>query len=119
MGEMRQRMEEELRLRRYSDRTVQAYLGQMVRFVKHYGRAPEELTGEEIRAHRPVLACGSRPRLSCFTGYRLGFDAHSRAPCQARPRALRDAVSSPTRSAAELLSSLPASEHRLFRKDEE
>ena len=51
MGEMRRRMEAELRLRRYSERTVQSYLLQMARLVRHYRRPPEELGREEIRAY--------------------------------------------------------------------
>lgn len=51
MGQMRQRMTEELRLRGYSERTVESYVGQVRRFAKHYMRPPEELGAEEIRAY--------------------------------------------------------------------
>ena len=51
MGQMRQRMTEELRLRGYSERTVESYVDQVKRFAKHYMRPPEELGAEEIRAY--------------------------------------------------------------------
>lgn len=51
MGQMRQRMIDELRLRGYSERTVESYVAQMKRFAKHYMRPPEELGVEEIRAY--------------------------------------------------------------------
>ena len=51
MGQMRQRMAEELRLRGYSERTVESYVAQVKRFVKHYMRPAEELGPEEIRAY--------------------------------------------------------------------
>lgn len=51
MGQMRQRMTDELRLRGYSERTVESYVGQVKRFAKHYMRPPEELGAEEIRAY--------------------------------------------------------------------
>ena len=34
-----------------SERTVESYVAQMKRFVKHYMRPPEELGAEEIRAY--------------------------------------------------------------------
>jgi site-specific recombinase XerD len=51
MGQMRQRMTEELRLRGYSERTVESYVAQVKRFAKHYMRPPEELGADEIRAY--------------------------------------------------------------------
>lgn len=51
MGEMRERMVEELRLRGYSERTVKSYVEQVKRFVKHYMRPAEELGPEEIRSY--------------------------------------------------------------------
>jgi site-specific recombinase XerD len=51
MGQMRERMREELRLRGYSERTVESYVAQVKRFAKYYMRPPEELGAGEIRAY--------------------------------------------------------------------
>jgi site-specific recombinase XerD len=51
MGEMRRRMEEELKLRGHSPRTARAYLWWMINFVKFHDRPPEELGKEEIRKY--------------------------------------------------------------------
>ena len=50
MGVFRQRMDEELRLRGYSERTRVSYLAQMRRFVAHHGKSPDQLGPEEIRS---------------------------------------------------------------------
>lgn len=50
MGALRRRMEEELRLRGMSEKTVVAYVGTMRRFAEHYGRCPDRLGREEVRS---------------------------------------------------------------------
>ncbi|MDY7080743.1 MAG: tyrosine-type recombinase/integrase [Chloroflexota bacterium] len=44
-------VENELTLRRYSPRTHEAYLGHLRRFLNHFGRAAETLTGDELREY--------------------------------------------------------------------
>jgi site-specific recombinase XerD len=44
-------MEEELRLRGMSERTVETYLGAVRRFAIHYGQSPDRLGSEEVRAY--------------------------------------------------------------------
>jgi len=44
-------MIEEMRLRNFSPRTQQSYLSAMVGLVKHYRRAPDQLTQDEIRSY--------------------------------------------------------------------
>lgn len=51
MGALRTRMTEEMRLRNFSPRTQECYLGAMVGLAKHYRRSPDQLTQEEIRAY--------------------------------------------------------------------
>lgn len=51
MGKLRDQMKEEMRLRGYADRTIDSYVAQMVRFVRHYGVAPTELGSVEIRKY--------------------------------------------------------------------
>lgn len=50
MTPLRQRMVEDLRLRNYSSRTVEAYVGKVARFARHFGRSPEVLGPEEVRS---------------------------------------------------------------------
>lgn len=51
MGKLRDQMKEEMRLRGYADRTIDSYVAQMVRFVRHYGVSPTELGAAEIRKY--------------------------------------------------------------------
>ena len=50
MTPLRQRLVEDLRLRNYSPRTIQAYVAHVARFAKHFGRSPDLLGPEEMRA---------------------------------------------------------------------
>ncbi|MGH8846773.1 MAG: tyrosine-type recombinase/integrase [Polaromonas sp.] len=49
MTPLRQRMIQDLQLRGYSERTVQAYVQPVVRLARHYGSSPDQLTQEQIR----------------------------------------------------------------------
>jgi len=50
MTPLRQRFVDDLRLRNYSPRTIEIYVAQVARFAKHFGRSPEALGAEEVRA---------------------------------------------------------------------
>ena len=50
MTPLRQRFIDDLRLRNYSERTVDAYTAGVVRLAKHFNRSPELLGSEDIRA---------------------------------------------------------------------
>lgn len=50
MTPLRQRFVDDLRLRNYAPRTIDAYVSGVVRFARHFGRSPELLGPEEIRA---------------------------------------------------------------------
>ena len=50
MTPLRQRFIDDLRLRNYSPRTIETYVGRIVCFARHFGRSPELLGPEEIRA---------------------------------------------------------------------
>ena len=73
MGALRTRMIEEMKLRNFSPRTQESYLGAMIGLVKHYRRSPDQLTQEEIRAYllhlqERGLAKGSSPLLALISG---------------------------------------------------
>jgi site-specific recombinase XerD len=50
MTSLRQRFIDDLRLRNYAPRTIETYVGRIVGFAKHFGRSPELLGPEEVRA---------------------------------------------------------------------
>jgi site-specific recombinase XerD len=49
MTPLRQRFIDDLRLRNYSPRTIETYVGRVVAFARHFGRSPELLGPEEVR----------------------------------------------------------------------
>ena len=50
MTPLRQRFLDDLRLRNYSPRTLETYVACVARFARHFGRSPDQLGKEEIRA---------------------------------------------------------------------
>lgn len=52
MSTLRQRMIEDLRIRNYSERTIEAYTGVVAQFARHFNRSPEELGAAEIRKYQ-------------------------------------------------------------------
>src|SRR5262245_7365103 len=52
MTPLRQRLIDDLRLRNYSERTVEAYVGGVARFARHFGRSPDQLGPDAIRAYQ-------------------------------------------------------------------
>jgi integrase/recombinase XerD len=52
MTPLRQRFIDDLRLRNYSPRTVEAYVSAVARFARHFGRSPEVLGPEEVRNYQ-------------------------------------------------------------------
>jgi integrase/recombinase XerD len=55
MTPLRQRMVEDMRLRNLSVKTQITYVTQVARFAKHFGKSPEVLAQEEIRAYQVYL----------------------------------------------------------------
>ena len=50
MTPLRQRLVDDLRLRNYSPRTIEIYVAHVARFAKHFGKSPELLGPQEMRA---------------------------------------------------------------------
>lgn len=50
MSALRQRMIEDMQVRNYSPRTVEAYVAAVAKLAKHFGKSPDQLGGEEVRA---------------------------------------------------------------------
>lgn len=65
MSALRQRLIEDLRVRNYSPRTVEAYVAAVVKLTRHFGRAPDQVTGEELREFQ-VHLLGKRISWSQF-----------------------------------------------------
>ena len=60
MTSLRQRMLEDIQLRNLSPNTRDSYLQQVSQFARHFGRSPEQLGPEEIRAYQVYLTTDKR-----------------------------------------------------------
>lgn len=49
MTPLRQRLIDDLRLRHYSHRTIEAYVAGVAKFAKHFGQSPDQLGVEQVR----------------------------------------------------------------------
>ncbi|MGH7623086.1 MAG: phage integrase N-terminal SAM-like domain-containing protein [Gemmatimonadaceae bacterium] len=59
MTPLRQRLIDDLRLRNYSPRTIEAYVAGVARIAKHFHRSPDQLGVEDLRQFqrsRPICA---------------------------------------------------------------
>lgn len=63
---LRTRMIEDLRIRNYSERTVEIYVRCVSEFAKHFGRSPETLEQEEIREYQRYLVEEKKTSWSFF-----------------------------------------------------
>jgi len=52
MTPLRQRFIDDLRLRNYARRTIDSYVGQVASFARHFGRSPELLSADDVRAYQ-------------------------------------------------------------------
>lgn len=50
MTALRRRLVEDMRVRNYSPRTIDAYVAAVAKLARHFGRSPDQLGGEEVRA---------------------------------------------------------------------
>ena len=76
MTPLRQRLIDDLRLRNYSPRTIEAYVAGVVRLAAHFNRSPDQLGTEEIRAFQVALVQrGFAASHHCRHDAREGLDA--------------------------------------------
>jgi integrase/recombinase XerD len=66
MTALRQRMLEDLQIRNYSPTTIRAYILQVAQFAKHFGKSPDQLGAEHIRAYQLSLVKEGRLSLSSY-----------------------------------------------------
>ena len=55
MTPLRLRMLQDMRIRNFTQNTQRSYLEQVSRFARHFGRSPEELGPDEVRAYQIYL----------------------------------------------------------------
>jgi len=55
MTALRQRLMEDMQVRNYSPRTVEAYVAAVAKLAKHFKRPPDQLTNEDVRAFQVHL----------------------------------------------------------------
>jgi site-specific recombinase XerD len=55
MSALRQRLIEDLQVRNYSPRTIEAYVAAVAKFARHFQRLPDQLGKEEVRAFQVHL----------------------------------------------------------------
>jgi len=55
MTALRQRLIEDMQVRNYSPRTVEAYVAAVAKLAKHWMKSPDQLTGEDVRAFQVHL----------------------------------------------------------------
>ena len=55
MSALRQRLIEDMQVRNYSPRAVEAYVAAVAKLAKHFMKAPDQLNGEDVRAFQVQL----------------------------------------------------------------
>ena len=89
MTKLRRRMEEELKLRGYTESTVKAYLGAVRGFAAFHHRSPEQMGAEEVRSY--LLYLHETKKLSGSTinqavcGIRFFYIHVLQRPCDVGP----------------------------------
>ena len=73
MGALRDRMIEEMKLRNFSAATQKTYVYAVTRLVKYHGKAPDQLSKEEIRAFLVHLIVERKLSPNGLTGYCSGL----------------------------------------------
>jgi site-specific recombinase XerD len=95
MTPLRQRYIEDLRLKNFSSGTIKVYVHAVAKFARHFGRSPDTLTAEDVRAYLVHLIERGLSRSSCVVVRNalrhLYTDTLGRPEClQAVPRSKRE-----------------------------
>ena len=75
MGELHDKMLMMMQMRNFSERTIQAYTGQMKAFVRMHGRSPDELGSDEICQYLHHLR---REKKVSWSSINIGYSCPSR-----------------------------------------
>lgn len=67
MTSLRQRLIEDICLRNFSSRTVEAYVPAVAHLARHYGRSPEQISGEQVRQYLLYMVQERRVSSSSLT----------------------------------------------------
>ncbi len=84
MGELRDRMVQDMRVRDFSLRTIEAYVAAVRGVAQHYGKAPDELSDDEIQRYllylreERQLSASSRQQIRC--GLKFFYEVTVRRP---------------------------------------
>ena len=109
MSPLRRRMIEDMMIRNLSPATQRSYIHAVSRFSQHFGRSPDRLGLEDVRAYQVHLASkgvawGSLNQVVCalrfFYGVTLGQDTLPSGSPMPASRASFPSCSAPTRSCA-------------------
>ncbi len=71
MGKLRDRMVQEMRVRDLSLRTIEAYVAAVAGVTKHYGRAPDTLSDDEL--HEYLIYIREQRRLAASTCQQIRY----------------------------------------------
>ena len=66
MSKLRTRMIEDLKIRNYSPRTIDAYVRCVGQFSRHFGRSPDQLGRDHIRSYQLYLVEQKKASWSLF-----------------------------------------------------
>jgi len=78
MTALRQRMLEDLQIRNYAPTTIRGYILQVAQFAKHFGKSPDQLGAEHIRAYQLFLVKEGRLSQSTYIQVSLRFGSSIR-----------------------------------------
>jgi len=73
---LRERMIEDMELRGFSARTQQSYVRSVLALARHYNRAPDQISDEEIRAYFVHLTCKRKLARPTITIALCGISCH-------------------------------------------
>lgn len=123
MTPLRQRLVDDLKLRNYSPRTIEAYVAGVAKFAKHFGRSPDQMGPEQLREFQLHLLAQRTSwsqfnqtvaALRFFYGVTLGrSEAVPFIPYGKRPRTI-PSVLSPEEVARLLDAARPGRDRTLF-----